>query len=153
MIAKIAVSAARFSMDKPYSYRFGEEMRLVPGVRVMVPFGNGNRRTEGVVLSVENGDESKLKSVDQALDPVPLITPQMLRLAAFIRERYFCTFYEAIRVMLPAGLWFREVERFSLVEGACWEESQTASEEMKAICAKKLAHITSICRSVDKLGL
>ena len=92
MIAKIAVSAARFSMDKPYSYRFGEEMRLVPGVRVMVPFGNGNRRTEGVVLAVEEGDESKLKSVDQALDAEPLITPRMLRLAAFIRERNFCTF-------------------------------------------------------------
>ena len=134
MIAKIAVSAARFSMDKPYSYRFGQELGLVPGIRVMVPFGNGNRRTEGVVLSIEEGDESKLKAVTQALDERPLITPRMLRLAAFIRERYFCTFYEAIRVMLPAGLWFREVERFSLAEDAKWESSQTATEDMKAIC-------------------
>ena len=51
MIAKIAVSAARFSIDKPYSYRFGDDMRLCPGIRVMVPFGSGNRRTEGVVLN------------------------------------------------------------------------------------------------------
>ena len=83
MIAKIAVSAARFSIDKPYSYRFDKDMNLVPGIRVMVPFGGGNRRTEGVVLSVEAGDESGLKSVLQTLDEEPLLSPVMLRLAAF----------------------------------------------------------------------
>ena len=134
MIAKIAVSAARFSIDKPYSYRFGEELCLAPGMRVMVPFGSGNRRTEGVVLSVESGEEEKLKSVLMALDDVPVISDRMLRLAAFMRERYFCTFYEAIRAILPAGLWFREVERFALAEGAAWEESKNTSENMKAIC-------------------
>ena len=134
MIAKIAVSAARFSIDKPYSYRFGEDMPLVPGMRVMVPFGPGNRRTEGVVLATEEGDESKLKSVGQCLDDAPLISEPMLRLAAFVRERYFCTFYEAIRTMLPAGLWFREVERFSLAENAKWEDAPAATGDMKVIC-------------------
>ena len=79
MIAKIAVRAARFSIDKPYSYRFGPDMTLVPGVRVMVPFGSGNRRTEGVVLSVETGDETNLKGVQQQLDAEPLISESMLR--------------------------------------------------------------------------
>ena len=54
MIAKIAVSAATFAIDKPYSYRIPENMTLQPGLRVMIPFGRGNRRTEGVVLSVED---------------------------------------------------------------------------------------------------
>ena len=134
MIAKIAVSAAKFFMDKPYSYRFGPEMSLCPGMRVMVPFGAGNRRTEGVVLATEEGDESGLKSILQVLDETPVLTPRMLRLAAFIRERYFCTFFEAIRVMLPAGLWFREVERFSLFDHAPWEADPGCSEDMKAIC-------------------
>ena len=120
MIAKIAVSAARFSIDKPYSYRFGDEMALSPGIRVMVPFGSGNRRTEGVVLSVETGDESKLKSVLQRLDDEPLLSPSMLRLAAFLRERYFCTFLDAVRCMIPAPLWFRCLERFTLAEGKPW---------------------------------
>ncbi len=134
MIAKIAVSAARFSIDKPYSYRFGEELPLAPGMRVMVSFGAGNRRTEGVVLAVEEGDESKLKTVAQALDPEPVLSEQMLRLAAFVRERYFCTFYEAIRAMLPAGLWFREVERFSLVPDAPWRDARVKEENQRAIC-------------------
>ena len=53
MIGKIAVSAANFAIDKPYSYWIPREMRLAPGQRVTVPFGRGNRRAEGVVLSVE----------------------------------------------------------------------------------------------------
>lgn len=133
MIAKIAVSAARFSIDKPYSYRFGEEMALVPGVRVMVPFGSGNRRTEGVVLGVETGDESKLKAVIQKLDDEPLLSPTMLRLAAFLRERYFCTFVDAVRAMVPAPLWFRSVERFALAEGKPWLGKSTRQPDAPAI--------------------
>ena len=108
MIAKIAVSAAPFAIDKPYSYRIPKDLRLVPGLRVMVPFGKGNRRSEGVVLSVEEGNEDELKTVELCLDEEPLLSDNMLRLAAFLRERCFCTFYDCLRVMLPAGLWFRE---------------------------------------------
>ena len=133
MIAKIAVSAARFSIDKPYSYRFGDDMNLRPGIRVMVPFGSGNRRTEGVVLSVESGDESKLKAVLQQLDAEPLISPVMLRLAAFLRERYFCTFLDAVRAMIPAPLWFRTLERFSLAPGKPWEGKNIRQPEARAV--------------------
>ena len=91
MIAKIAVSAANFAIDKPYSYLVPEGMVLQPGQRVQLPFGRGNRRSEGVVLSVEAGDESKLKSVERVLDESPILTRTQLLLAAFIRERYFCT--------------------------------------------------------------
>ena len=58
MIARIAVAAANFAIDKPYSYRVTQEMRPQPGMRVMVPFGRGNRPSEGVVLSLEPGEGS-----------------------------------------------------------------------------------------------
>ena len=136
MIAKIAVSAVRFSFDKPYSYRFGDDMTLLPGVRVLVPFGNGNRRTEGVVLGLEQGDESGLKAVLQQLDAEPVISGSMLRLAAFLRERYFCTFVDAIRAMLPAGLWFRAVERFTLAGDRPWEGKTIRQPDAVAILEK-----------------
>ncbi len=121
MIAKIAVSAATFAIDKPYSYRVPEEMALLPGQRVQLPFGRGNRRTEGVVLSLETGDESKLKCVERVLDESPILTKQQLLLAAFIRERYFCTLYEAVRAMLPAGLWFQTKASYVLTEDKAWQ--------------------------------
>ena len=122
MIAKIAVSAANFAIDKPYSYRIPEGMTLSAGIRVMVPFGRGNRRTEGVVLSVEAGSAENLKTVERKLDDEPMLTEHMLRLAAFLRERYFCTFYDAIRTILPAGLWFKTKDSYRLTEDLSWQE-------------------------------
>ena len=133
MIAKIAVSAANFAIDKPYSYRIPSGMGLAPGQRVMVPFGRGNTRTEGVVLSVEEGDEEKLKAVERCLDDQPLLNATQLRLAAFLRERYFCTFYDAIRVMLPAGLWFQTKVSYCLTEDLSWKEKKIQKQAAVAI--------------------
>ena len=123
MIAKIAVSAANFAIDKPYSYRIPEEMPLQPGQRVQVPFGRANKRCEGVVLSVEPGDARELKAVEKPLEEAPVLTARQLRLAAFMRERYFCTFYDAIRAMLHAGLFFRQKETVSLTDDRSWKET------------------------------
>ena len=133
MIAKLAVSAANFAIDKPYSYRIPESMVLRPGQRVIVPFGRGNRRCEGVVLSVEEGDQANLKSVEQSLDEEPVVSECLLRLAAFVRERYFCTFYDAIRTMLPAGLWFQTKATFSLTEDRTWAEKTIKNPDAVAI--------------------
>ena len=128
MIGKIAVSAANFAIDKPYSYRIPENMAVKPGMRVQLPFGRANKRTEGVVLTVEVGDEAGLKAIERCLDEQPLLTPLQLRLAAFIRERYFCTFYDAIRCMLPAGLWFQSRQTVSVTEDRSWKEATIRKE-------------------------
>ncbi len=133
MIAKIAVSAAPFAIDKPYSYRVPEGLSLSVGMRVTVPFGRGNRRCEGVVLGFENADGKDLKTVENCLDPEPLISQNMLRLAAFLRERCFCTFYDCLRVMLPAALWFHTKNTFSLTEDRSWEEKGCRRESALAL--------------------
>ena len=123
MIAKIAVEAAVYAIDKPYSYLVPQTMKLEPGMRVVVPFGRGNRRTEGIVLALEPDMETTgtpLKCVEQQLDREAVLDEAGLRLAAFVRERYFCTFYEAIRAMLPAGLWFNAVERCTIDPDRDW---------------------------------
>ena len=133
MIAKIAVSAATFAIDKPYSYRFPSEMKLQPGVRVQVPFGRGNRRTEGVVLAVEPGDDQNLKSIDLLLDEEPVLTQQMLRLAAFMRERYFCTVYDALRAMLPTGMNFKAKNVIALSQDRSWKEKTIRQPDALAV--------------------
>ena len=133
MIAAIAVSAATFSIDKPYSYLIPEKMQVQPGVRVIVPFGRGNRQCEGVVLSVSQGADDKLKCVEQVLDEQPLLTGHMLRLAAFIRGRTYCTLYEAIRAMLPAGLWFRVNETYSLTEDLSWQDKTLRKKDAATV--------------------
>ena len=121
MIAKIAVSAANFAIDKPYSYFVPFGMVVAPGMRVAVPFGKGNRRTEGVVLQLEEGGPEGLKAVEACLDEKPLLSDTMLHLAAFMRERYFCTFYDAAKAMLPAGVWFQRKEIYRLTQDRTWQ--------------------------------
>ena len=133
MIARIAVAAANFAIDKPYSYWIPPGMALVPGVRVQVPFGRGNRATEGVVLSVEEGEPEGLKPVTACLDEAPLLDRRSLQLASFLRERYFCSFYDAVRAMLPAGLWFQTRETFSLTEDRTWEEKSLRQKDAQTL--------------------
>lgn len=136
MIAKIAVSAAIYAIDKPYSYRVPDGMSPMVGARVSVPFGRSNKRSEGVVLALEQGDETKLKPIEQILDRQPLLDEQGIHLAAFLRERYFCTFYDAIKAILPAGVWFQEKESYRIVcedWRACIQRQPTALAVMQTI--------------------
>ena len=137
MIAKIAVSAANFSIDKPYSYFVPETMALLPGMRVQVGFGRSNRATQGIVLSVEEGNAEGLKPVSQCLDEIPMLSPFQLSMAAFIRERYFCTFFDAARTILPTGLWFQTKQTYTLTQDRSWQEkklrNQVAAEMLQAM--------------------
>lgn len=149
MVAKIAVSAATFAIDKPYSYWVPEGMELLPGMRVSVPFGRGNKRCEGVVLSTEPGTAEGLKAVERCLDTEPLLSMTMLRLAAFMRDRYFCTFYDAIRAMLPGGLWFAASEIYELTDDRSWQEKTLRQPHAKAI----LIHLSDLGGKAEREAL
>ena len=108
-VAKIAVSAAPYWIDKPYEYAVPDDLlgRVQPGIRVAVPFSAGNRRSEGIVLALSDQAEyEKLNDISEVLDTEPVLTQQQIQLALFMRERFFCTVYDAVRAILPAGLWF-----------------------------------------------
>ena len=110
-MAKIAVSAATYSIDRPFDYLVPEALRdaALPGTRVSLPFGKGNRRCEGVILSVaDKSERENLKCIDSVLDPAPVLDEELIKLAFFIRDRFFCTVYDAVKAMLPAGLWFTD---------------------------------------------
>lgn len=107
-VAKIAVSAATYWIDRPYDYLVPVQMedRLCAGMRVYVPFAKGNRKSEGIVLAVtDHSDFGQLKPVLALIDEAPVLTPAQIKLALFMRERFFCTVYDAVKSMLPAGLW------------------------------------------------
>lgn len=130
MIAKIAVSCAVFAMDKPYSYKLPPSMTVRPGMRVAVPFGKGNRHTEGIVIAIEEGNEQKLKAVERVLDEEPVMTERQLKLAAWMRERYFCTYYDAVKAILPAGLWFKSIQSYAISPAAGDWQTACARNEM-----------------------
>ena len=133
-VARIAVSAATYWTDRPYDYLIPPEMaeQVRPGMRVMVPFSRGNRRCEGVVLSV-TGESAyeKLKPVLSVLDPAPILTPEQLKLALWMRERCYCTVYDAVKAILPAGLWFEVSAQVRLAAGYDRELAELAAGKSK----------------------
>ena len=132
LIAKIAVSAATYAIDKPYDYLLPEELGAAAGCRVLVPFGRGNRTSEGLILSVSRGvPEKPLKAVRQLLDDEPVLSQKQVKLALWMRQRYFCTLYDAIHTILPAGVWYQYRETWQICADPAWDD---LSEREASIC-------------------
>ena len=144
LLAKAAVAAAPYGIDKPYDYRVPAELRdkVLPGIRVMVPFGRGNRLSEAMVLLCAEGEPpAGCKAIASVLDEAPVLTEDGIALASFLRQRCYCTMYEAVRTVLPAGLWFRRTERCALAEGLTWEEA--LAKAGKTPLGRELLHALS----------
>lgn len=129
-VAKVALAAATYAIDRPYSYQIPADLkdRIRPGMRVIVPFGAGNRRCDGIVLAITpRSDEMRLKSILALLDDEPVLDEDSIRLALWVREQWFCTVYEAVRAMLPAGLWFSLQDTWRIAEGIDKEKAYAAA--------------------------
>ena len=129
MVADVAVAAAIYAIDRPYSYYIPPEFNIQPGMRVVVPFGRGNRSSEGIVLGVSSRVEEGLKPISEVLDTESIVSDGFIRMAAFIRDRYFCTFYDAVKAMLPAGLWFQSTESYLRTDKSSQNTRLTENEK------------------------
>ena len=119
--ARIAVYNIAYTADRPFSYLIPEDMyeAAVCGVRVIVPFGRGGRKRVGLILSVADEVPSmKLKSVVSVVDREPVVSPEMMRMILWLKENTFCTFYEALRTILPSGMNISINEKYSFCEDA-----------------------------------
>ena len=138
-LAQIAVSGVPYAADKPYTYLVTEES-VQPGVRVLVPFGRGNRSTEGFVLELTQG-EGDYKPIRSVLDDAPLMNDELLRLVRWMKARYFCTYYDAIKAILPSGVWFRYREFWRIADGLDAETALAAvpADSVGALLLRELA--------------
>ena len=141
-IAKVAISKAVYAIDKPYDYLVPLELedQIRPGMRVLIPFGSGNRPCDGIVLAVTQQEQTAaLKCVISLLDEEPVLSDKLLKLALWMRERCFCTVYDAVKAMLPAGLYFS-------LRDCCCLRQDVSREEAYDACgssggAKKLLEL------------
>ena len=106
----VAVSNATFHFDKLYTYAVmpdqQDAVRL--GSMVLVPFGRGSRARMGVVLACdEEPESSKLKFLFDVAPASACLTPELLRLVHFLKERTFCTYYEAVKAVIPYGAQYK----------------------------------------------
>ena len=132
-VAQVAVEQASFHFDKLYHYTvpisFGE---IKKGTRVIVPFGGGNKRRQGIIVAYDvTNDYNKLKPIYSVLDKEPLLDDEMMELALWLKERTFCTVFDAVRAMLPTGLYMRITPLYRVAASA--QETDQLPEEEKRI--------------------
>ena len=148
IIVKVAVSAAPYSIDKPYDYLVPKalEERAVPGVRVTVPFGRGNRQSEGIILAKGTGEKIQgLKVLTDVLDQEAVLDSDGIALALWMRQRYFCTLFEAVKAILPAGLWYRFRETWHLAR----PEMERAEADAMAEAVRNAGAVLDVLYAAD----
>ena len=133
MYAKVIVGLNNPAMDKLFDYAVPAGTEVCQGVRVIVPFGRRNAKTEGYVISLSAETDvpaDKIKNIMEVLDEgKPTFTPELLELAKWMQERYFCTLNQCLQAMMPAGIRTKSSWTVSLLD---------FSEEVKLTPKEKL---------------
>ena len=107
--AEIIINSDAIQIDKPFTYKVKPEYndRIQVGHRVLIPFGNGNKKVEGFVIGLKcelSGDIKRIKQISEILDEEPILSRDDLKLIEFMRESYLCKYIDAIRTIIPVGL-------------------------------------------------
>ena len=131
-VARVAVEKAAFSFDREFDYLVPAHLAAdcAVGKRVLVPFGRGDSRRQGIVTALTaSGGDGRLKPLLAVLDSEPVMSEKLLETARFMKEHYFCTLYDAVKTMLPAGINYR----VTTVYGVRDAEEQPLSDEQRRI--------------------
>ncbi|WYP25027.1 primosomal protein N' [Alkalihalobacillus sp. FSL W8-0930] len=105
MIARTIVDVPAAQTDRLFDYLIPSHLEdiIQPGMRVVVPFGP--RQIQGFVMEVtQTSDVGRLKAIDEVLDPVPVLTDELLKLGKWLAEKTICFQISAFQAMLPAAL-------------------------------------------------
>lgn len=117
--AQVAVEHTAFSFDRLFTYEIPQEFqeKVQPGMRVSVPFGTGNKTRVGMIFSLAGEEGPGIKTIISVLDQEPVLEQELLSLASWMRERYYCTYFDAIKTMLPAGAQVKLQYQYFLADG------------------------------------
>ncbi|MBQ8953111.1 MAG: hypothetical protein IJ048_03260, partial [Clostridia bacterium] len=132
--AEVIVDLSSEQVDRLFTYRVPEGMALAPGQRVEVPFRT--KSLEGFVIDLRETtelDEKIIRPVLRVLEDYPVILPEMVRLAQWMRKKYHCNLVDGLRQMIPAQMRGGRVREKTvevarlLVEGEAFEEALAAN--------------------------
>ncbi|MDO5707725.1 MAG: primosomal protein N' [Andreesenia angusta] len=111
LYAKIITDNTNINLDRPFTYEIPKEFKSIAkkGIRVLVPFGKGNRLIEGLIIGIkesltEEENMYRIKMIEYFLEKEPSLNEKQLELLEWIREEYICRYIDVIRTMIPRGL-------------------------------------------------
>ena len=170
-IAQAAVNDANIHFDRLYSYCVPPRLagRLWPGSMVLVPFGRGNKPRMAVVLDVQEVEDApdNLKTLLDAAPEEARLTPDLMELVRFLKERTFCTWFEAVKAVIPYGAQYRpavengrpvmqsrlsrSTERLYTLTGELPAAPKPGPRQLAAVQALRQGPLTA--RQLDEVGI
>ena len=171
LIAQAAVNDANIHFDRLYSYCVPPRLagRIWPGSMVLVPFGRGNKPRMAVVLDVQEIEDApdKLKTMLDAAPEEARLTPDLMELVRFLKERTFCTWFEAVKAVIPYGAQYRpavengrpvmqsrltrSTERLYTLTGELPAAPKPGPRQLAAVQALRQGPLTA--RQLDEVGI
>ncbi|MEN6313112.1 MAG: primosomal protein N' [Clostridiaceae bacterium] len=168
-IAVVVINGATREFDRQYHYLVPDESSgcLEAGMRVIVPFGGGNSLREGYVTGfAESSDYRNLKSINKVIDKKPVLTHSLIKLAIWMKQRYFCTYGAAIKCMLPAGIGIKSIRvvklanqakglpraKQSIIDALAANDNMLEETELKRLSTVKSGFRSHI-RSLEEKGI
>lgn len=114
-VARVALQGATAAFDKLYTYIIPPELleKAKVGCRVLVPFGKGNMKRQGMIFRVEQDELKGLKGLTALIDKEPILSEEMLAVCEYLHETVFATYYDGVHAVLPTGLTYRLVNYYS----------------------------------------
>ncbi len=120
LVAKVYVEKAVYHIDRPFDYLIPDSMgeTLTRGCRVLVPFGGSNKKAQGIVYDIIDNQECErqLKAVYLQLDKTPILTDDMFSIIEFLVKNTFCSYYDAVKCVLPTGKNVDVIETYRLTK-------------------------------------
>ena len=170
-IAQAAVNDANIHFDRLYSYCVPPRLagRIWPGSMVLVPFGRGNKPRMAVILDVQEVEDApdKLKTLLDAAPEEARLTPDLMELVRFLKERTFCTWFEAVKAVIPYGAQYRpavengrpvmqsrltrSTERLYTLTGELPAAPKPGPRQLAAVQALRQGSLTA--RQLDEVGI
>ena len=171
LIAQAAVNDANIHFDRLYSYCVPPRLagRIWPGSMVLVPFGRGNKPRMAVVLDVQEVEDApdNLKTLLDAAPEEARLTPDLMELVRFLKERTFCTWFEAVKAVIPYGAQYRpavengrpvmqsrltrSTERLYTLTGELPAAPKPGPRQLAAVQALRQGPLTA--RQLDEVGI
>lgn len=127
-MARVIVDVPSKDTDRPFDYLIPEELRpwVEVGSRVGVPFGH--RTLQGFVVSLHprpEMDTAKMKPIQEVLDVMPPLSPELIELGEWMKERYACRYISVLQSMLPTALKGKAERYISIGDSDTLQTEQT----------------------------
>ncbi|MGL5688976.1 MAG: replication restart helicase PriA, partial [Weissella cibaria] len=120
MYAQVIVDVPTMQTNQPYTYAVPEALTevLAVGMRVVVPFGRGNRLIQGFVVGFVTAvnEATELKAIESVVELEPVLNEELLDLGQWLAETNFAFRISVLQTMLPNVMRAKYSKTFQLVE-------------------------------------